>query len=96
MNQAGSDLHPPLERIARSERFSQMQTFGMKHGQAGQHLGIDTVGLGVLGEIVPKVRGLLCRHQHNNRPAPAEPRRQRNPSVAGRFHDHHDLARLGG
>lgn len=39
-----------LERVTRAERFSEMQTLGVQHRQPGEQLGIEAVGLGVLGE----------------------------------------------
>ena len=52
----GTDLHRSLERITRTERFGQMQTLGVQHRQPSEQLGVETVGLGVLGEVVPQIR----------------------------------------
>ncbi len=73
-----------------------MQTLGVQHGQPGEQLGIEAVGLGVLGEVVPQIRRLLARHEHHDRALASEPRGERNPRVARGFHHHHHLVDTSG
>ena len=96
VHQPGADLHRPLERLAGTEGVLTVQPVGVQQRQPGQHLGVQPVGLGVLVVVGPQVGGLLRGDHHHGRAVAAEPRRQRHPGVAGRFHHHHHLGGVGG
>lgn len=93
MNQPGPD--GPFQRVTRAEGINRMQTFGVQQRQPGEELGVETVGLGVFGEVVPQIRRLLRRDHYHYRALASEPGRQRHPRVAGRFHHHHHLFGVG-
>jgi hypothetical protein len=94
--QAGSDLHGPLERIARPVGQFRVEAIRVQQRQASQQFRIQPVGLGVLGVIGAQIRRLLGGHQHHGCSAASEPRGQRHPGVAGRFHHHQHLLGVAG
>ena len=68
----------------------------MQQRQPSQQLGVQSVGLGVLGVVGAQIRRLLGGHQHHGCAPASEPRGQRHPGVAGRFHHHQHLVGVAG
>jgi hypothetical protein len=96
MHQPGSELHGPLERITGPVGGLWVEAIWVQQRQPSQQLGVQPVGLGVLGVIGAQVRRLLGGDQdHRRAPAP-EPCGQRHPGVAGRFHHHQHLVGVAG
>lgn len=57
LHQARSDLHRSFERVTGTDAHLGVQALRVQHRQVGQQLRVQTVGLGVLGIIVPQVGG---------------------------------------
>jgi hypothetical protein len=94
LDQLGTSPHGPLERISRAEGVDLGQHLRVQQRQACQHSRVEPVVLGVLGVVVAQVR-LLRRHHHDLCASAVQPRRQRNPSITGRFHHHGHLGSGG-
>ncbi len=95
MDQPGPDLDRPLQRISGANPGLDRHSFRVQQRQSSEHLGVEAVALGVLVEVVAQVSGLLGWNHHHDRTVATEPRRQRNPRVARRFHDHCHLDIVG-
>jgi hypothetical protein len=67
----------------------------MQQRQTGEQAGVDPVRLGVLGVVGAQVCRALGWDEHDPRASTTETRRQRDPGVARRFHDHHEVPWIG-
>jgi hypothetical protein len=96
MHQPRSELHGPLEWITGPVGGLWVEAIWVQQRQASQQLGVQPVGLGVLGVVGGQVRRLLGGHQDHRRAAPSQPGGQRHPGVAGWFHHHQHLGGVAG
>ena len=83
VHQPGPDLDGSFQRVTRAERIDRMKSLGVQHRQPGEEFAIETVGLGVFGEIVPQIRRLLRLDHHHYRALSTEPGCERHPRICG-------------
>ena len=94
LDHRGALLGQPAQRVGRSGSGELTQPLGVQQRQLGEDLGIEAVVLGVLGVVGPQVRRLGGRDHHHPRAPGAEPVREHDPGIAGRFEDHGQLGRV--
>ena len=82
VGQGRVQLRRPLQRITRPQALLGIQAVGVQHRQPGQQLGVQPVGLGVLGVVAAQIGRPFRRHQHHWRRG-AGTRRPAAPTRSG-------------